>query len=293
MSRISTLNKIFYQPLAISKAGSAGLKMALSLMLDMKSITPAELKERGLCTVRSARPATDWDGEAIQQMEMIGDIAVIPIKGIMMSDIPQWAKEIGYADVTDIKADIDKAASDPRVAGIMLDVDSPGGSSLAGEELRDAVQELVDENIPVAAYVKGLAASAAYQSIAPAHSITNSAYAEIGSIGTYSVIVDDSEFWQSKGITYEVIASGKFKGMGIVGHSDDQRQYVQDRVNAFGENFRAGVQSARPDINADDMQGQTFFGRDAAARGFSDGLQKNLQNAVEDFSGNIKQGIQK
>ncbi len=283
-SRLKTLNTLFNSPLSIARSASTGLKMTMALFLEMKGFNSDELKQRGFLKSNSQRPATDWDGEAIQQMEIVDNIAIIPINGIMMADIPAWAKEMGYCDVLDVIEDIDTAMNTTGLQGIAFDVDSPGGATMAGYMLFDAIKEVVESGMPVMAYASGTMASAALQAILPANVIYASPYSDVGSVGTYTVISDDSEFWANMGITFEVIASGKFKGMGITSLTADQRNFIQQRTNDFGAQFRANVSQYRSTVTADDMEGQYWQGPIAAQKGFVDGIKKDLQNALANFS---------
>lgn len=283
-SRLKTLNSLFNSPLSIARSASSGLKFTLSLFLEMRSFAEADIKAKGFAT-RGERPATDWDGEPIQQMTIENGIAVIPVKGVMASDVPTWAKQIGYCDVMDVLADINRAQSS-GVRGMLFDHDSPGGATMAGHQLFDTLNGLRDK-MPLAAYASGTMASASFQGALPVHALMASPYSVVGSIGTYSLVVDDDKFWEDMGISFEVIASGKFKGMGITSLTDDQRQWVKNMVNDLGNQFRANVSQYRPNIAAADMEGQWFDGKDAGKRGFVDSLQNNLQNALAFFSDKI------
>jgi ClpP class serine protease len=76
------------------------------------------------------------------------------------------------------------------------------------------------------------------------------------------------------GIKVEVIRNqeGKFKAVGVSGTSlsDEQRSHLQDRVQASFDEFRRAVESARPNIQPERMQGQTFTGTEAKAAGLVD-----------------------
>lgn len=282
MSRLKTLNALFNSPLSISKSASTGLKLTLALMMEMKGFGVPELKERGFQTA-SQRPTVDWDGDAIDQMQILNGIAVIPVDGIMMADLPSWAKQMGYCDVMDVIEDMENA-TEAGVRGMAFCFDSPGGATMAGHQLFDAVQAARDAGMPLMAYAKGDMASAAFQAALPVDVIYASPYSTVGSVGTYSVIVDDDQFWANMGITFEVIASGKFKGMGITSLTTEQKNFLQDRVNSLGDGFRANVSQYRSGVAASDMQGQWFSGKESADKGFVDGLENSLQNALASFS---------
>lgn len=283
-SRLKTLNALFNSPLSIARSASTGLKLTLALFLEMKGFNSDNLKERGFLKEKSARPDTDWDGEPIEKMTMVNGIAVIPLKGVMMADIPTWAKEMGYCDVLDVIEDIKSAMAMPGLRGMAFDVDSPGGATTAGYMVFDAVQEVRAAGIPVLAYASGDMASAALQGMLPANVVLASPYSTVGSVGTYTVICDDDAYWANMGISFEVISSGKFKGMGITSLTTEQKSFIQDRTNQLGSQFKENVSAFRPNVSADDMEGQYWGGPESAQRGFVDGIEKDLENALAYFS---------
>src|SRR6185312_5683929 len=61
----------------------------------------------------------------------------------------------------DLVAQLEKIRKSPAVKGLILDINSPGGTTAGGEQLYDEVRRIAAEK-PVVAEVGGLAASAAY-----------------------------------------------------------------------------------------------------------------------------------
>src|SRR5207249_1736147 len=92
--------------------------------------------------LRAERPEEDAWGDPLPKMQIVGDTAVIPIVGSLALNIPDWVKQwgLGLTDVNDIEEEMAMAVNDPRVAMIVLNFDSPGGWSLAGNKLFDLVQ---------------------------------------------------------------------------------------------------------------------------------------------------------
>jgi capsid assembly protease len=236
--------------------------------------------------LRDERPATSVFGEELPKMEIEDGTATIPIRGTLMLAVPDWAKELGLSitDANDITEELDLALRDSSVTAIMLDIDSPGGESCAGNKLFAAVQAAAAVK-PVLAYAAdgAMMCSAAYNLALPAQRIYAGPFATIGSVGSYLAILDDSEFYRMMGITVEVFRSGDLKGLGEDALTDPQRAWLQSIVDKSGAKFRANVTSYRTAIDPANLQGQWFDGEDAAALGFIHGLAKDDDAALEQF----------
>jgi protease-4 len=86
------------------------------------------------------------------------------------------------ANVNRVTAQLRAAREDPSVEAVVLRIDSPGGPVASSEELYLAVNRTAGE-LPVVAYVEGIAASGGYYGIAPADSIVVKPSSTVGSIG--------------------------------------------------------------------------------------------------------------
>lgn len=237
--------------------------------------------------LRSERPSEDVCGDPLPVMQVLGDVAVIPLCGVIQMCVPDWIKEWGFrlTDANDIEQELDRALADPGISMIVFDVDSPGGSSLAGDKLFDIV-EAAGRRKPVFAYVGDGRdmASSAYEAVAASTAILAGRYAGgVGCIGSYLALLDDSQYWEQLGIKFRVFRSGELKGIGEDGLTDEQSAYLQARVDKAGATFRANVAKHRTQIDPADMQGQWFTGSEAVQRGFAAGTAKDLNAAIGKF----------
>jgi ClpP class serine protease len=237
-----------------------------------------------LSVLRNERPAEDIFGDPLPKMRIEGPTAIIPLTGIIDINVPMWLKECGVnlTDANDIEEEIEHALADPNVELIMFDVDSPGGSSLAGDKLFDVVEAANKEKPCFAFCADGCdMASTAYEAVAACSALLAGYYADgVGCIGSYLAYFDDTEFWAQMGMKWEVFRSGELKGIGEDSLSEKQRDYLQSLVDEAGATFRANVLKYRTGINPDDMQGQWFTGIEAAKRGFIASCVNDLQSAI-------------
>jgi signal peptide peptidase SppA len=205
--------------------------------------------------------------ESVARDYVEGDIAVVPIQGTLMRGIPeQVAKFFGMTDTSALKDKIEALAEDDQVKGVLLDIDSGGGSASGIAETAEAIAMLNDKK-PVYASVEGTMASAAYWLGSQASVVFASGSSKVGSIGVYLPVVDSSESYKAQGIQVELIKNKEatYKGAGFDGTAltDDQKEYLREMVQDIYEDFKNSVLSARKDIPAKAMQGQVYLGRRA------------------------------
>lgn len=239
--------------------------------------------------LRSERPEEDVFGDPLPKMSIVGDVALIPLVGVLTLNIPDWLKRYGLnlTDANDIAEELNAAVNNPAVSMIVIDSDSPGGLSTAGDKLFDVV-EVAARRKPVFGWCAdgNDCCSSAYEAVAPARAILCGRHAAaVGCIGSYMAMMDDTEFWKSMGITWEVFRSGDFKGMGEDTLTPEQRAWLQSVTDAYGSRFRKNVSKYRTEIPAEEMQGQYYGGIDAARLGFVAGNARDLSAAISKFRG--------
>jgi signal peptide peptidase SppA len=270
MSPHQYLSKIISAPLALDRVRGRTIIRSLAASL-----------------LKNERPAEDIFGVTLPKIQILGDIAIIPILGVIDLAVPDWIKGCGFGitDANDIEEEIAQALVDPNVRFLVFTVNSPGGSSLASEKLFDLVAA-ANQTKPCFAFVADgeWACSGGYYAIAACRDIYSGPYAgAIGNIGTWLSLIDDTEFWAQMGIKFDVFRSGEYKGIGEDPLSDEQRVYLQQITDRSGALFRKSVSKYRPGIAADDMRGQWFTGREAAAHGFLGGNVNGLNAAIVKF----------
>ncbi len=104
----------------------------------------------------------------------------------------------------------DKLQGNDRVKAVVLDISSPGGSTVGGEATFEAVRALADKK-PVAASVGTLAASAAYMIAAGSDHIVARRSSIVGSIGVIFQYADASRLLDKIGLSVEEIKSSPLK----------------------------------------------------------------------------------
>jgi len=205
-----------------------------------------------------------------------GDTALIEVSGPILKSVPQCMRLFGFeaTSTEEVAEQIRAAAKDPRVVRIALELDTPGGTVSGVQELADLIKA-VDAAMPVHAIVRDLCASAGYWIAAQCRTISANATAEIGSIGVYMAVHDESRAMENEGVKTYVVSSGGTKGAGVEGApiTPDHLAVWQDGIDAIASLFVSAVASGRG-LSAEDAQalatGRTWIASEAQRLGLID-----------------------
>lgn len=217
-------------------------------------------------------------------------IAVIKVAGVLMKS----QSSLGGTSTIQLRREVRQAVADEQVAGIMLAIDSPGGTVAGTDDLAKDVKAARKQK-PVWAFVQDTAASAAYWIASQADRvIANSPTALTGSIGTYQVIHDVSGAHEKMGVRSLLFSTGPLKGVGAMGAkiTDEQAGHVQSLVNTAQESFDAAVQSGRHLTDkqlADVRHGGVMLAKEAQQRKLIDAIQTDSKTMAE-FAAALKGG---
>lgn len=114
----------------------------------------------------------------------------------------------------DILKQLDNISKDSTIKGIILRVDSPGGTTFASAQLRDKIVEVKEATkIPIYTSMGSLAASGGYYISAPTDKIYASEETMTGSIGVIMNSVNITGLYEKLGIKDNTIKSGAHKDM--------------------------------------------------------------------------------
>jgi protease IV len=156
-------------------------------------------------------------------------VAIIPIQGeISYGQANLLGGEITNPDT--VKEELKKAEEDSTIRSILLEVNSPGGTPVASEEIMEAVKECKK---PVIVWVSDVGASGAYLASSSADKIIASPSSQVGSIGVLMDFTDLSQLYQNIGVNRYAITGGKYKDMGADYRNltPEERNMLQGMVN--------------------------------------------------------------
>ncbi|MAA99264.1 MAG: signal peptide peptidase SppA [Stappia sp.] len=106
---------------------------------------------------------------------------------------------------------IDEIARNENVRAVILDINSPGGSTVGGESLYLALRKLAEKK-PVVATIGTLGASAGYMTAIAADRIYARSTSLAGSIGVYIQYGNIKGLLDTIGVEFDMVRSGPLKG---------------------------------------------------------------------------------
>jgi HK97 family phage major capsid protein len=202
-----------------------------------------------------------------------GSVAVLPLFGVISQRMNMMSDVSGGTSTEKFGAELDALVANPQVSAIVLDVDSPGGSTAGVPELAAKIRAARDIK-PIYALANGTMASAAYWLASQATEVIATPSAFVGSIGVLMVHTDDTQADAQAGLTRTVISAGKFKAEGFGALSDDAKANAQEIVDKFYGMFTADVAKGRGESVATVRngygEGRALLASDALASGLID-----------------------
>lgn len=179
-----------------------------------------------------------------------------------------------------------KYREEKNVKGILIVIDSPGGSVGPSQEMYTEILKTRDTfKLPVVCVSNGLVASGAYYAAAACDQLVVAPGSLIGSIGVIMSFANLEKLYDWAKITRYSITSGKFKDSGAEYRAmrDDEKQLFQELIDDVYMQFKTAVAKSRK-IKDEMMEkyadGRVFSGATAVEIGFADKI-GTYEDAVE------------
>lgn len=213
-----------------------------------------------------------------QGAEVIDGVAVIQMQGAIAKRMNLMAEVSGGTSSQLAAKDITTALNDPAVKGIILNVDSPGGTVDGTAELADVIAACRGKK-PVVAFSDGQICSAAYWVASAADAIYISGDTNpVGSIGVVSGHRDYSGAEAKAGIKTTEITAGRYKRIASQYEplTDAGREEIQSKLDYLYSAFVDAVATNRgvstETVLNDMADGKVFIGKQAIKAGLVDGV---------------------
>jgi protease-4 len=204
-----------------------------------------------------------------------GSIALIPVQGTLL----KYGTPCSYG-TEELATMVRTAADSRRIAAIVLEVDSEGGSIDAIAPLTDAILHARALDVPVVAHCD-LCASAAYYIASYCNEIicANDISSELGSIGVMAQFRDFAKYYDLAGITehrvYSTLSGYKNRAFELA-LTGKYEELQAETLDPLARDFQARVKQNRagkldeqvPGI----LSGRMFFAADAVLHGLADGV---------------------
>lgn len=137
-------------------------------------------------------------------------IAIIPVEGTLVHKTRGIDALSGLRSYVDIQLEIEDAATDPTIKGILLEIDSPGGEVAGAFDVADTVYS-ARATKPLIAIANNDAFSAAYLLASAAQRIYVSRTSGVGSVGVIVSHLDVSGNDEKMGYRYTIVSAGARK----------------------------------------------------------------------------------
>ena len=159
--------------------------------------------------------------------------------------------------------------------GILLKINSPGGTAGTSEELAKLVFSL-RQDVPVVASIGDSACSGAYMIAAASNYIFANTLSWTGSIGVIMTLPNFQELSKKLGVSFKTVKAGKMKDLGnpFREMTPDEELYLETLVKRAHEEFINFVKLTRPNAtNLDELaDGRVLDARTALENNLIDKL---------------------
>lgn len=260
------------RPWALLPEKLFAIQSFLALKAGGGDVDPADIQ----AMTSAARPS---------EPRSMGSVAVVPLLGVLTQRGGVTATSEPLTSVERFARTMRETATNPDVAAILIEVDSPGGEVFGVEEAANVVAELATGDKPIVAIASSLAASAAYWIASQANELVVTPSGQVGSIGVYGMHQDVSKLQEQLGVKTTLISAGAFKTEGnpFEPLTEAARAAMQGEVDSYYRSFTAAVARGRGTTPA--------AVRDGYGRGRVVGAQEAVKVGLADRVGTIDETI--
>jgi protease IV len=266
---------------AVAAAGGDMAKAALNAGLIDRIGDRREFEARLAELGGGAGPANDpfkriklgsYVGDVVNQRPS-GPIGVVTVAGTIVDG----RAGLGSAGGDTIASEIEDGIRSKGIKALVVRVDSPGGSVLASERIRQALLDAKAHKIPVVVSMGSVAASGGYWVSTPADFIYAEPSTITGSIGVFAVLPSFQGTLQKLGLGADGVKTSPLAGEPdlLKGPSPEANQLLQTGVESMYGRFLGIVAASRhktPQQIDQIAQGRVWDGGTARQIGLVDGF---------------------
>ena len=275
------LAQLLADPVGVTRAASgdlarAALELKLIDRIGERRAYEARLAELGGKDENSSRPykrikLAAYEAQAVSEDK--GPIGVVTVAG----EIIDGKAGPGTAGAETIARAIEKGLKKNDLKALIVRVDSPGGSVMASERIRQALLSAKEKKIPIVVSMGSVAASGGYWVATPGDFIFAEPSTVTGSIGVFGLLPSFEGSLAKLGIGADGIKTTPLSGEPdlLHGPSDAADALIQAGVEQIYARFLGIVAEARHKTPADIdriAQGRVWDGGTARQLGLIDGF---------------------
>jgi len=162
-------------------------------------------------------------------------IAVLPVEGAILpfSGLAGFDLVVTPSVIEDF---MDAAEADPSIEGVLVEINSPGGTPVASHRVSE---RLHNSSLPVVGLIGDIGASGGYMVAAATDFLIASPMSDVGSIGVNGSYVENSQQNKEEGLTYVQLVTGEFKDTGSPDKpiTDEERALLQQDLDDIHDEF--------------------------------------------------------
>lgn len=195
--------------------------------------------------------------------------ALVKMQGVIAEGESAGSKNI----IRGLKA----AFEDKDTAGVVLEINSPGGSPVQSADIYDEIKRLRDKykDIPMYVVVSDIAASGGYFVAAASDKIFVNKSSLVGSIGVRMDSFGLVDLMEKMGVERRLLTAGKHKGLldPFLPENEYQKQHLQTMLDQVHQHFIDAVKQGRGERlkeNPELFTGLIWSGEEAIKMGLVD-----------------------
>jgi len=184
----------------------------------------------------------------------------------------QYDVILDQTSADDIIWAVNEAQDNDKIKAIVVEIDSYGGSGVAGEEMMTAFKQ---SKKPVIAFIRNAGLSAAYLAATGAETIFASNFSDVGSIGVTMSYLQEAEKNTKEGLSYVNLSSGAYKDTGNPARtlSEDEKQLIMRDIK-IGHDYFVKLVSENRNLSIETVKkiadGSSMMGEAALRNGLID-----------------------
>ncbi len=264
----------FFSVLA-NEADSSWALLAREAVLALKELKPDDKQLQKIFTTTAVGLA----------MVPIVHRAVNKVKNMVKTQVGVIEIKGGIFTAEQYVRQLHEFRKNPNIAGLLLKIDSPGGSPGAAESFHNELK-LFREKKPVVALVENICASAAYYIASACDYIISNPSSIVGSIGVYMPLTYFEGLPKEYSLGFngsiatindQTVQAGEYKRVGspFAQLTDKERAYIQGHIDEAYDIFTTTVADNRGfslEERAIWAEGRIFNGKKALSMGLIDEL---------------------
>jgi len=195
-------------------------------------------------TSRSEEPLKEYTLEGRGREKVL----LIPVRGFISDASEKSLLANRPSMVEEIVAELRKAEDDRNVKAVLLEINSPGGSTTASDILYHEIERFKEKtNARVVAALMDVAASGGYYVALPADLIVAHPTAVTGSVGVIMITPKVAGLMEKIGVAVEVNKSGSEKDIGspFRASTPEEQKILQELIASLGNRFLSLVAKHR------------------------------------------------